>query len=265
MTAEAEPPPDRAGEWIDVSPVVSVETAVWPGDQPLQVRWLARIGAGDPVNLSAITLSPHLGAHVDAPRHFLPDGDDVGSLPLAPFVGPARLLDVSAARDADGAIPAAALGSLVAPAPPRLLLRTRRGKDTAAPLSADAAAMIAGAGLWLVGIDGASVDPPAATALTQHRRLAASGVQVLVGLELALVPEGLRELTFALPAPPGGRRGLAGAGGSTPFCGNLTGFEPTARVTLAHCRSADHDDALAAIGRVRFPVPVPAGKQGSSR
>jgi arylformamidase len=198
LTAGAEPPPGRPGDWIDVSPLVSTETAVWPGDQPLQVRWLARLAAGDPVNLSAITLSPHLGAHVDAPRHFLPDGDDVGSLPLAPFVGPARLLDVSAARDEDGAIPAAALGSLAASAPGRLLLRTRRESGAAAPLSAEAAALIAGAGLLLLGIDGASVDPPAARELTHHRRLAAAGVQVLVGLELGGVPAGMVEL-IALP------------------------------------------------------------------
>jgi arylformamidase len=186
------------GEWIEVSPLVSTGTAVWPGDQPLTMRWLARLAAGDPVNLSAITLSPHLGAHVDAPAHFLAGGADVSQLPLAPFLGPARLLDVSAARDPDGAIPAAALGSLAPPAPGRLLLRTRRGTGAAAPLSPEAAAAIAGAGLLLVGIDGPSVDPPAATAFTQHQRLAAAGVQVLVGLELGRVPEGSVEL-IALP------------------------------------------------------------------
>ena len=181
-----------------MSPLVSTGTAVWPGDQPLTMRWLARLAAGDPVNLSAITLSPHLGAHVDAPAHFLAGGADVSQLPLAPFLGPARLLDVSASARRDGAIPAAALGSLVPPAPGRLLLRTRHGTRPAAPLSAEAAAAIAGAGLLLVGIDGASVDPPAATALTQHQRLAAAGVQVLVGLELGRVPVGLVEL-IALP------------------------------------------------------------------
>ncbi|HWN82454.1 MAG TPA: cyclase family protein [Candidatus Udaeobacter sp.] len=193
MTRAADPP----GDWIDVTPVVSVETAVWPGDQPLQVRWLARLAAGDPVNLSAITLSPHLGAHVDAPRHFLPDGADVASLALSAFVGPARLVDVSAARDADGAIPGAALGQLE-PTTPRLLLRTRQGAGPAAPLSAEAAARIAGSGLVLLGIDGASIDPPAAHELAHHRQLAAAGVQVLVGLELGAAPAGMVEL-IALP------------------------------------------------------------------
>lgn len=198
MTKAGWPPSDEAGAWIDVSPLVSTETGVWPGDQPLTVRWLARLAAGDPVNLSAITLSPHLGAHVDAPAHFLAGGSSIDQLPLAPFLGPARLVDVSGARDSAGAIPAAALGSLAPPAPPRLLLRTRRGTAPPAPLSAEAVAAIAGAGLWLVGIDGASVDPPASAALTQHQRLAAAGVQVLVGLELDRVPAGMVEL-IALP------------------------------------------------------------------
>ena len=186
------------GDWIDVSPLVSTETAVWPGDQPLTVRWLARLAAGDPVNLSAITLSPHLGAHVDAPAHFLAGGADVAQLPLAPFLGPAQLVDVSEARDSDGAIPATALGSLAPPTPSRLLLRTRRGTAPAAPLSAEATTAIAAAGLLLVGIDGASVDPAAAPELTHHRRLAAAGVQVLVGLELDRVTPGRVEL-IALP------------------------------------------------------------------
>jgi arylformamidase len=191
---------DRAPTgWIDVSPIVSVETPVWPGDQPLSIRWLARLAAGDTTNLSAITMSPHLGAHVDAPRHFLDAGLDLIGLGLQPFLGPALLLDVSRFRGRDGAIPRSALDPIDSGCGERrLLLRTRAPGGEAAPLSAEAAAALAGSGLLLLGIDGASVDPKSATTLANHVRLAAARVAVLVGLELGPAPAGRVELV-ALP------------------------------------------------------------------
>ena len=50
----------------DISPPVDVGSPVFPGDTPYQQRWAARIGQDCPVNVSAITLSPHVGAHADA-------------------------------------------------------------------------------------------------------------------------------------------------------------------------------------------------------
>jgi arylformamidase len=185
--------------WIDVSPLVSTETPVWPGDQPLRVRWLGRLAAGDATNLSAITLSPHLGAHVDAPWHFREGGADVVGLGLAPFLGPAWLADVSAARDANGAIPKSALEAIAARGERRLLLRTRgTAADPARPLSAEAAEHLARSDLLLLGIDGPSVDWPEDVALPNHRRLADAGVALLVGLELGPAPVGRVELV-ALP------------------------------------------------------------------
>src|SRR5438876_641182 len=63
----------------DISPPLSPDTPAFPGDTAYTQRWTARIGPGCPVNVSAITLSPHLGAHADAPLHYgreaVPIGD----------------------------------------------------------------------------------------------------------------------------------------------------------------------------------------------
>lgn len=46
-----------------------------------------------------ITLGTHTGTHVDAPRHFVKDGETIENIPLDCLVGPATVLDFSDAHD----------------------------------------------------------------------------------------------------------------------------------------------------------------------
>jgi len=64
----------------DISPPISPDTPPFAGDTAYVQRWTARIGPGCPVNVSAITLSPHLGAHADAPLHYGRDAGAIGSV-----------------------------------------------------------------------------------------------------------------------------------------------------------------------------------------
>ena len=54
----------------DISPTVHAGTPVFPGDTPYQQHWCATMAPDCPVNVSAITMSPHVGAHADAPLHY---------------------------------------------------------------------------------------------------------------------------------------------------------------------------------------------------
>jgi kynurenine formamidase len=45
-----------------------------------------------------IVLGTHTGTHIDAPRHFVPNGGTIDKLPLELFVGPAVILDFSYAK-----------------------------------------------------------------------------------------------------------------------------------------------------------------------
>ena len=54
---------------IDVSVVLRPGTPEWPGDTPYSCGWTWSMAAGASVNVSAITLSPHVGTHADAPLH----------------------------------------------------------------------------------------------------------------------------------------------------------------------------------------------------
>src|SRR5262249_35294403 len=78
----------------DISPPIAPATPVFPGDTPYSQQWTARIGPACPVNVSAITMSAHLGAHADAPLHYsmATDARPIGEVSLEPFLGPCRVI-----------------------------------------------------------------------------------------------------------------------------------------------------------------------------
>jgi arylformamidase len=199
----------------DLSPAVDAGLPVWPGDTPYSARWTWRLADGDTVNLSAVETTPHLGSHADAPIHTEPGGAGIGEMPLLPYLGPCRVVEVP--RDADGAPPrfveprhlVDAAGEPVDPAaPPRLLFKTVLKPASVADrsvfperftaLSPELAEVLVAAGTLLVGLDAPSVDPFDSTGLPVHHILAGGGVANLEGLVLDAVPPGLYEL-IALP------------------------------------------------------------------
>jgi arylformamidase len=185
----------------DISPPLQPGTPVFPGDAPFELRWTARLAAGDAVNLSALTLSPHTGAHADAPLHYSADGAAAGALDLAPFLGPCRVIH------AIGRGPLLLWQhlshALAAPLPPRVLVRTHArspsGWDPALTAFApDTVMRLADAGVRLIGIDTASIDPADSTTLPSHQVIRQRDLRVLENLLLDDVPAGDYEL-IALP------------------------------------------------------------------
>src|SRR6185503_9620245 len=105
----------------DISPPIHPETPVWPGDTPVGIERVWRMEAGSPVNVARITLSPHTGAHADAPLHYDAEGAPIGEVALDTYLGRCRVIDCI------GAAPAVTPGHVaghLADAPPRVLLRT---------------------------------------------------------------------------------------------------------------------------------------------
>ena len=185
----------------DISPPISAATPCFPGDTAYLQRWNAQIGPGCPVNVSAVTLSPHLGAHADAPLHYGVDAAAIGSVALAPFLGPCRVIhaiDQGALITPEHLAHAIATGLLA-----RVLVRTCRRAPTAWSRAFSAFAphtitWLAGQGVRLVGIDSQSVDPADSKTLDSHQQLLAHDMRVLENLVLDEVEEGDYEL-IALP------------------------------------------------------------------
>jgi hypothetical protein len=54
----------------DISPRIGPGCPVFPGDAEFSMRWTWTLTGDCPVNVSELTLSPHTGAHTDAPLHY---------------------------------------------------------------------------------------------------------------------------------------------------------------------------------------------------
>ena len=184
----------------DISPTVDASSPVFPGDTAYQQTWCATLGPGCPVNVSAITLSPHVGAHADAPLHYDAGGAPIGALALEPFLGPCRVIHAMACGPL---IEWQHIEHALIALPPRVLVRTYAVAPTGwdPHLSAFAPQTIerlADLGVQLVGIDTASIDPASSKTLDSHQVIRRRGLRVLENLVLDDVPEGDYEL-IALP------------------------------------------------------------------
>ena len=186
----------------DISPPVHAGTPVFPGDTPFEQHWSWTIGADGPVNVATLRLSPHTGAHADAPLHYDPQGEPVGALALEPYLGRCRVIH------AVGCAPLVRWEHLAhavdATLPPRVLVRTyaQAPVDTWDPALAafapETVERLADLGVLLVGIDTASIDPADSKTLDSHQVIRRRDLRVLENLVLDEVPEGDYEL-IALP------------------------------------------------------------------
>ncbi len=79
----------------DVTRVLRPGMPTWPGEPGPELTPIKQMSAGDPADVSRLTLGVHTGTHVDAPRHFLPGGSGVDALPLSAMVGPATVACIS--------------------------------------------------------------------------------------------------------------------------------------------------------------------------
>ena len=192
--------PTRLRLW-DISPSVGTGSPVFPGDTPFALQWAARITPDCPVNISTLTLSPHTGAHADAPLHYGDEGVAIGDVPLAPYLGLCRVIH---AIDRGPLVLWEHLEHALQDLPPRVLVRTyarlpQDRFDEALPAYApETITRLADLGVELIGIDSASIDPASSKTLDSHQVIRRRGLRVLENLLLDEVPEGDYEL-IALP------------------------------------------------------------------
>ena len=185
----------------DISPTIGPGVPVFPGDTPFAQRWTWTLDVRCHVNVSEITLSPHTGAHTDAPLHYAADGAAMAEVPIQIYLGPCRVVH---AIDVGPLIePKHLLGDLD-DAPERVLIRTYLQAplqvwdpafSALAPSTIDA---LHARGVRLVGIDTPSLDPADSKSLDSHQRVRAHGMAILEGIVLDDVPAGDYEL-IALP------------------------------------------------------------------
>jgi arylformamidase len=151
--------------------------------------------------VGTLTLSPHTGAHADAPLHYDDAGAAIGEVALEPFLGRCRVIH------AIGCGPLLRwehLAHAAAGLPSRVLVRTYaqapvdRWDPGLAAYAPETVERLADLGVVLIGIDTASIDPAASKTLASHQVIRRRGLRALENLVLDDVPEGDYEL-IALP------------------------------------------------------------------
>jgi arylformamidase len=186
---------------IDISPLIDPTINVWPGDTPFAHTINLDIADGSNITLSDIRTSVHVGAHADAPNHYVAGGGDIASRRLDFYLGRCVVVHVDVERG-ERIYPAHLIGKVLSA--PRVLLRTgtfpdpRAWNDDFAALSPELVDNLYNHGVMLIGIDTPSVDPFHSKELEAHHAFAHNDMAMLEGLVLDGVAEGEYEL-IALP------------------------------------------------------------------
>ena len=185
----------------DISQPLRPGLPVWPGDTAFEQARTWQMEEDSPVNVSALTLSTHSGAHADAPLHYEQTAPDIASVALEPYLGECLVVD---ARGVGALMEVGDLPHLHSA--DRVLFRTFDAfphdawdPDTTA-IAPETIDWLAVQGVKLVGLDGPSIDPQSSKTMDAHKAVLKHDMRVLEGLVLDDVPEGRYEL-IALPLP----------------------------------------------------------------
>jgi len=186
-------------DYIDISPLVTNQSALFPGEWRYEHSTLFSLEKGDACLLGGLRLSPHVGAHADAPSHFSREGLAIDELDLRPYFGPCYVFTCENVRF----IQPGHLTPIIDRKCERILFRTlsanpqsfSKSFTTIAPETID---FLGEKGVKLIGIDTPSLDPADSKELPSHHALLKWNMRNLEGLFLKEAPDGEYEL-IALP------------------------------------------------------------------
>jgi arylformamidase len=200
---------------IDISQPIGERTACFPGDTPFSRRMTVTFEQSQMMNLTALTMSPHVGTHADAPvhvrgtmsgaegvsvrgktsetrdyAHIECDDEAIGTVSLDPFVGPVSVIDLSPHR---GPIEIDHITDVLAARaqpPQRVIFKTIHRiryhvfEHAYAHFTVELVDRLAQIGVQLIGIDAPSVDHIDSKSLAVHHRLLARNMAWLENLDL---------------------------------------------------------------------------------
>ncbi len=190
-------------KYIDISPPISPETALFPGDPPFSRNINMDFRRGDNLLLSQVTTSLHIAAHADAPNHYHPEGRSIDQMKLHYYLGMAQVIQVEK-RAGERIVPADFEHTPLRAE--RVLFKTNsfpdpnRWNSDFNSLSPECVRFLGENRAILVGIDTPSVDPEDDGELLAHREVYRHNMAILEGLALNHVAPGCYQL-IALPLP----------------------------------------------------------------
>ncbi len=177
--------------FFNITRLISENSIVYPGDTPFSREHISSCSKGDTCSVCKISMSNHLGTHMDFPSHFIPDGKTSSDFSLSDFIGPAVVIEIPddvsiiTARH----IPEDLLeGDFV-------FFKTRNSyltqfTENFVALDPTAATALCNKKIKIVGIDYLSVDPFHDPSFSVHQILLNREILIIENLFLKEVPPG---------------------------------------------------------------------------
>jgi len=185
--------------WKDISVPLRDSMVQWPGDPVCRIERVRKMEQGDMCNLKHLSMSVHTGTHMDAPRHFLPDGITMEKMPMEPVIGRCRVIEF----EVEDQITADDLKKLRLLSGQRLLFKTRNSarswtmkefdKDFIS-IRSDAAQVLADLKIMTVGVDYMSIGGYGKDVVETHQIMLGAGIWVIEGLNLSEIKPGYYDL-----------------------------------------------------------------------
>lgn len=187
---------------IDISPMITSDMPVFPGDTPFSRNVLMDYKSGDHLALSTINTTVHLGSHTDAPYHYHSGGRTIEQQDLRRYLGPVHLVDVTHIND--GAICVEDVRNLEI-THSKILFKSNSfphegpWQNEFACLSPELINYLSSKGINTVGIDTPSVDAATSKDLPCHQTIYQHDMTILEGLDLRQVNASKTYDLIALP------------------------------------------------------------------
>ena len=183
--------------YIDISYPIDNDIAIYPGNPAFDLERVQDIDCGDSVRISMITMGSHTGTHIDAPSHFIENGENLDTIPLERMNGKATVVDATNISDIDVEL----LQSIDIDRDSILLFKTNnsvvwecdRVLNDYVTLTYEAADYLAEKKIKLVGIDYLTVERPRSKRIdgySVHRSLLRNGILICEALKLKDISAG---------------------------------------------------------------------------
>jgi arylformamidase len=187
--------------WIDISYPVSRDMVHWPLS-PIEphIDLVYHPSKGHEVTMFQLNINVHNGTHIDAPRHFYPDGTTIDDMPLDAIMGQARIIEI---KDAESIKPEELADHNIQPGE-RILFKTKNsslyklGKfiEDYVFLSTEGAHFLRDTKISVVGLDYLAIGSykDKENLFEVHKTLLGAGIWIIEVLDLSAVKAGRYEL-----------------------------------------------------------------------
>ncbi len=185
---------------IDITLPIKEKMIYYPGDAHFKKEPICTI-AKSGCNMMKITLGTHTGTHLDAPFHFLSEGNSIDKLLLDIFIGKAQVIEIKNEK-----IDSREIKKHLLPNIKRVLFKTKNSllldkeefSKNYVYLTEDGADFLIEKNISLVGIDYISIEKFGTPTFSVHKKLFSKNIPILEGIYLKKVDPGIYFL-IALP------------------------------------------------------------------